>query len=724
MFIDVDEGADVSALRDVPHAHLVAAHRVLLRTTADEGDVEELLRRLGLAVPAGILDQQVGKRPAAIWLTTGAVARAETKKEQKKRRKAKKRAEASTEDELLDRARRIELRALLDWGGAVWRAGKHHYLLPSGLHANAFVKAGHAIGEPRDAEVLASWLLDRFDPETPTSMVVDTGTLSAITLALKAHPNARLGDVAILERYPATDVDLERVLDSISRTGRIAALISVCSSGAIRDRLFNVFRHQGQRNLTWSIDSLVDLKEAQPEQGQIRSWVVLPRDDKAIVVESHAGDCKLCRDHERAILVPIDPHTFDAYIPTLQERAMPDVSDGDRNQRVWEACTRTGGIQLEATPDEHVRAARRTGEILSVKIDFSTIIDQEFVQSAHEELQKRIKAHPELLHTDLVLVPEPDVARSGFSRIWSVVSDVIRANRATLPSAGTWSDDLKGLVRGAKRILVFTLGSVTGGSMQRALTGMQHCRQGFGADYTITGLVLHARPESSREWATLENSYERRLYYLWRTYLPSYSPLREESELLERVDVEDASEAAQQFWATRRSVCQGRVPRPETLFWGANAAIRLTAHSRFGHALDQIATYTAVASALQSKRQDRITLPHRRSFELPAVFRSFYDPLIVCSVLRWIRPYEAWWGHSPNAAESVAFDLLERARDDAAVQSMIAAELLVASALGKLPATAAKAAVEERAKRLLDAEPARAFLEIALRLPRERARPT
>src|SRR5262249_52275 len=147
----------------------------------------------------------------------------------------------------------------------------------------------------------------------PTSLVVDTGTLSAVALALKGRSDVQLGEIAILERYPATDVDVERVVDSIVTSGRVAALISVCSSGTLRDRLPSVVGRMEIRPFQWTIDTLVDLKRGQPEGGRIRSWVELPRDDNSVVIESHAADCPICRDHRRATVIPVDPRTFDAY---------------------------------------------------------------------------------------------------------------------------------------------------------------------------------------------------------------------------------------------------------------------------------------------------------------------------------------------------------------------------------------------------------------------------
>jgi hypothetical protein len=702
LFVDVDDGADVATLRDVADAYLAAAAFLVLRTKARRDEVVELLRRLDVRRHAGCLRQEIGEVPTIDWVDPSNVP------------------SPDDQADVILRCRRIELRALLNWGGAVWTAAKHHYLLPSGRHASAFIKSGHAVGEPRDAEVLASWLYDRLHSERPTSVVVDSGTLSSVALALRLHAGPLVDEVAILERYPATDVDVERVVDSIVKSGRVAALISVCSSGTLRDRLRNVFGHMEPRPLAWTIDTLVDLKPDQAHFGKIRSWVALPRDDNAIVVESPATDCALCRDHERALVIPVDPRTFDAYIPTLRERQMLDLHDAANNKELWEACARTKSVLVEATPDEHVRLTRRTGEALAVKLTFTSMLDDTFIAKATNKLRGVLASARDLAAADMALVPQADVERPGYDDLWAAIAAQIPAlKRHTIPK-GDWSPSFRDEVRNANHIIVLALGSVTGASLQRTLHGVQRCRQGSSTNYLLSGLVVHGRPELSRDWQTLKNAYANRLWCLWRSYLPFDSPLRDESELIERVPMDDASAHALAFWEARRLICGGRDTRPAGLFWGANEALRLTPHSFFGEDLDQYATYAAVSSSMQSIRQKQIDPPHQRAFELPAVFRSFYDPLIVCSVLRWITPPEAWWGPTPIAATTVAFDLLERVRDEPEIQAMVSAELLVANALGKIPEAAANDVVIVVARRLLDAFPDWGFLEVALRLPKNR----
>jgi hypothetical protein len=220
----------------------------------------------------------------------------------------------------------------------------------------------------------------------------------------------------------------------------------------------------------------------------------------------------------------------------------------------------------------------------------------------------------------------------------------------------------------------------------------------------------------------LRNSFGGQLHALFLSHLPRFalpsSPIQDEGDLLERrVNPEQLSPNGLAFWHARRDFCGGRASPGTPLFWGQESGQRLSAHSIFGDGLDAVTTYTAVSSALHSQRQRELRRPHRLAFELPAIFRSYYDPLIVASILRWIRPTEAWWGDSPESAEVVVADLLARANGMPKLEAMIVAELLVGAALGKVPRSATILIVME-ARRLREVV-AQDILEVALALPVE-----
>lgn len=703
LFVDVDpDGGDLRSLREAPHTFLASAGWLLVRaeTPDTESDVANIVKRLQLRARCGLLQQAIGVAPSIRWI--GNVP--------------------DGSDGLVERARGVELKALLRWRGAVWESATHHFVLPSGQHASGFIKVGQAIGEPRDADVIASWLLDRFSSTSPSAIVLDSATLTPVALSLRSTLGSAVGRVAILNRYPSTDVDVDRAIEAAAITNRVVGVISVCASGRLRDRMRTTFGLREQ-TLTWSLDSLVDLRPDAQRSGRDRSWVQLQHDDGA-PIQSFAGDCPLCRTFDRSILVPVEPLAFDAYLPTMRERHMLDIVDAGRNRTLWNACSRTNCIELEAKPDAHIQQFRPTRELLPIKIDVQRLLaDDEFLLDASKKFKRLCERHPELLEVDLVLgaSPEPPGTRATLQLVNNILG---RAARYRSFAHGNWDQETIEDVKRARRMMVVSPGTVTGHTLQRALVGVQECLRGAASDYSLFGLTVHARPGRQRDWQTLSNSFGGRLHALFTSHLPRFSlpasPIQDEADLLERtINPESLSAEGLAFWQARREFCAGKATGEATLFWGQEPDQRLSAHSIFGDGLSPSATYAAVASAMHAQRQKEMRRPHRLAFELPAIFRSYYDPLIVASVLRWIRPTEAWWGDSPDNAEFVVQDLLIRANGLPSIEAMLVAELLVAAALGKLPMKAAREIVFEEARRLRDAV-APGVLEVAMALPLER----
>ena len=68
---------------------------------------------------------------------------------------------------------------------------------------------------------------------------------------------------------------------------------------------------------------------------------------------------------------------------------------------------------------------------------------------------------------------------------------------------------------------------------------------------------------------------------------------------------------------------------------------------------------------------------------MPAIVRSYYDPIILGSLLRWLRPQEVWWGADEGDEDLTISILLERSNEAGARQLL--PELLLAAAQGKVP---------------------------------------
>jgi hypothetical protein len=431
---------------------------------------------------------------------------------------------------------------------------------------------------------------------------------------------------------------------------------------------------------------------------RLRTWH--PRPSHSPLVEygaERAETCELCRSSKTATLIPVDPASFSAQLPASVTRIVPSVSDSRDNRRLWELSDATAGaIDMDAPPLE--ARFRPRGSMAFVFHLKRLLTNPEFRAAAIDRLKQLMRdRRKDPISTDLLLIPEHELELAGAADLINEMTPLIGVPGRVLgfPPRGDWAADLVDAVREAERaITVLNIGSVSGTTLQSAVTSIQSARR--PGHYELTGLVLHARPPDIRAWRTLENSYSHRLFYAWHTYLPDWSPLEDEKLTLAGLhpdDLEALSETGRKFVADRRRFpSQGVGASDMGPLWGTNVDTKVSPDSIFGQGIRGVAIYAAVAAAMQRSRYEArdLAAPARRVFEMPAIARSYYDPLILGSVLRWAQPDEIWWGAELGEEAVTVAAMLERATP--AHRPPLLAELLLAAAQGKLNAPGARVA--------------------------------
>jgi hypothetical protein len=701
LFVDLSAGVELERLRALP-ATVLREHRATLLIRAEHPDsaseLREILERWDLQMAAGLLIQSCG-------------------------REAQVEALIGQPEVDMARARAIELEALCDWGHAIWRPTRYHYRLPSGEHATSFIKLADAIRSPRDARVLASWLTPHLDNEI--GLVVDTGTLTSVVEAVQGmmtRDGMEPGPVSVLDQYPRTGVDVDGAVQlSAGDAGRVLAVLSVNSSGVVRDRLTLALDRQGRSLASRQMVIMIDKGEPSRRE-DIETWSPLPGRAPLLERGAAARDrCKLCGDQRKSRIIPIDPFSFDGMFQAQLRPTMLSIDDAKLNWQFWEGCNRCKAIAVESFP--LVQPPVRS-ELMSIRVRLDHLIaEPEFRKVVAERLAQPIgdPDEPFEVKADLVLVPEVEHELPGFADFWAGVGQVVAPGQEAVP----WGpkqpldgDELKDRIAKASHVLVFSLGVVSGWSMQRALVAIQHTHS--KRDLDLQGLAVHARPGKKREWTTLCNSYGRRLHAGFISVLPERSPLQEEQFLLSNVDADDLDDVdTLALFEERLSLCNGESApdgEPFPLFYGAGSGAELTRNSVFGSRLDARSTYAAVASAMAAARSEQDEgAPEIRVFDLDGILRSYYDPLILAAFFRWLEPYEAWWGWQAEEAERTISAVLGRADTDDL--KILIPELLLARALGKVH-DAAFGYVETRRKQLLSTWSGRdrAALDLAGRL--------
>lgn len=721
LFVDVCNQR-LADLRHVTATTFAGGGHVLVRGDGiDLGDVSALADRLGWnRASTAIVRHVVGNEPhvtseSARW------------------------AGERDKTELLRRARAVELMALLEWSRAVWRPQGYHYLLPSGRHAPTFVKLADALRSPRDAHVLASWLLRDLKPSA--GIILDSGTLTPLALALEAlmvRAGLGIGEVKVLDEYPRTALDALAAVKAVDEAHAVIGVISVSSSGNVRDRLAHALQASGVSYHRLHV--LVDASPTEPVAA-VESWLPFDAVDPAVGMAQHSDECRICRDDRTAsLLVAVNPWSFQGMLPDQRVPLMPRPHAALENRRFFELLDAADAVGVHEEPSERIRSQRPPSVTMGVRFRIDALVsDDEIAQEIGRRTEDVLSDEP-VERPDLVLVSAVETGAPDFTpefnRFWSIVRRETGLPEATsYPLDHEWPDDLVARVKGANSIKVFAVGAVTGASLQKALVAVQSIRRADPSHYELSALIAHARPPRWRDWETLLNSYgayddqSPRLRALWLVTLPDRSPLDEESRLLNYA-MDDATllslgTEAKAFFNRRHRLCGpggGLAVPAEPLFWGSQPNARVTPHSIFGEGLRAPALFAAVGAAMERARVDaaragRERIPELRQFEMRAIVRSYYDPLIIAAIFRWLRPWEADWGDEyGSSASSVIGELLARVKETQPEQlHVLLPELLIAAALGKIDSTARDDIVAEATRLLETLDPEqRAPVEVAL----------
>lgn len=689
---------------------------------------EFITTRSARSVPVGIVRFPLAADPDVIWSHPAVVDRDEERR-------------------LLARARAAELDYLLRTGRGIWCPANYHYRVPSGEHTDTFVRVANAFQRPRDAVALATWLYS----QATDGLAIVTDTASFLPLVLGLHQamvaaGFQPGDVVNLGDYPANAYEVEHAVASVSGARHVLGLLSVTSTGTLSHRIADALaRAEVDHVLETLVNRVAPSAEDFPSlnaRGPRQAWLGLGAGSRTYP----SGDqCALCRSPDAGRVIYVDPHSLEPLALAIPDLLTPRVGFARDNRALWELYDAGDGVGVHARPHESTIQLRGNRERLAVRCYPPWLLDpQRFGggEPAHTQFfdlvsgqvaraRERIEAAEKKAEPDpakrfqpkaceLVVTTDEDGKVPGFSEFLKAVAEGLGRNTpwpdervvAVPRPYMTIPDALRPAFEGASDILVLTLGAITGTTMQQLLVAVhdevaRRSERYEGSDARVGGIVLHARPEDTREWAVLHNAFTR-LEALWLTPLPLWSPFEEERDLLALAPEEAL---ASSFLLDRRRFLGGTDPQwekrveasvvdPYAVFWGMPLSIdsgdpdirwkgrdapRLRPGSRFGFRIRATTTFAAVGSSMQQARLEAHpkSAPSWQQFEMPAILRSYFDPPIIAAILRWLRPHEAWWGSRGEDSANVLAEVLARATDED--RKLLLPELLLAAALGKVP---------------------------------------
>ena len=539
--------------------------------------VNESLKNMRMAASAGLVCAPLGAPPSIMWGPDSL--------------KPKERLHADGDPgshnwkSWLLACREVELTALLQNGRGIWRPRHYHYRLPSGRHSATFVRLGDAIRSARDADVLAWWLHEHAVENV--GVVLDTSTIVPIILALRnsmADEGLRLGRIETLASYPATQLEFT---SSVGRAQRgehpVLALLSVNSSGSVRDRLLDALQSTDTNDTAkanspddiasaWALHTFVDkMGDAAYHLDNTR----VGRDQRTSVWSSHGENvemvperCELCNDPRQSRTVQIDPKSFDGLILPDPVLVTPDIRVADAARVFWHLCDQTEAVSLDDDPHPSVSPIRPHGRRMGIVIELENLLRREvpiMVQSSSEvlypikELASAVKDQLQQQHKqneehgwvsskaaiDFIRSAELVVGLDGeFERAEGGGEELVERVVASWDSDAEiigfnltdehHNSQFESSVCNAATACVFVLGVVTGTSVHRVLTWIQEVRRRNGDERCDVGVfVLHLRPSSWRAREVIVNPFGKdRVVAVFESVFPDGpSPLETERKL-------------------------------------------------------------------------------------------------------------------------------------------------------------------------------------------------
>lgn len=468
--------------------------------------------------------------------------------------------------------------------------------------------------------------------------------------------------------------------------------------------------------------------------------------------QSEFGSCSLCNASDKPQPVHINPRNYREVVLPSPSLAMPAIDYAVEAQAFWTRVSRKNGIAIEARPHPGSLEARGKHQRLPVRPFFELVAEpdglEDFVRERVARLRRSVasvrNASDRWRFDDvgLVVANEIDVgtaARPEFAGQGDV--DLGASARIVLGCLGI--DEQVPLVACAagsgtdvsnaeitrhveqldsdKAVLLFSWGAVTGLNLRLLKMQVSQALDATGAGNPMRGVVFHSRPAHPSDWEATVNSFKpsrsepSRLETLWTSSFPWSSPLVDEYLLLDRVDFGsmDISDDARTFlhermrflrfpetyggrpddWSPRFENADAKIG-PGHVFWGMSIdeahQSELRGQSLYGNRLDPMTAYAAIGSTINYTRHSAgaASAPRWVRFDMARIVHSYYDAIIICSILRWLKPGEISWESEPagaaNAANAMKF-LIEQVKNSPEERIILLPELLLADAQGKIP---------------------------------------
>ncbi|GAA3536727.1 hypothetical protein [Kribbella ginsengisoli] len=571
-----------------------------------------------------------------------------------------------------------EVSAMLYRSHAFWRAtDRTHFELPSGEHADSFIRLGGALSEPVNVSRLADWLLPHV--KDGTAILADTGSLLAVLLQLKLDAFERFGwriTIDTLRQYPRGRIDISDllpvILPPLDASRSVLFIESVNASG----RLLQTVSSLIGPDATFESIALCDTSG--------RSSVGLkPLSTQAILrwpVDTD-GECERCI--EGASVVQIDPSTYER-VAANEGRPNGIELNKDRAGRhepFWSAVQRTQAVRLHVNTSGAPAESRHHAVYLDIP---KLLTDRQFRARAIEKLSAFITT----FGPDLILIPE----HSGTEALESLLKATIENETpqfvgvpVALVKDTSLSPDAARIVGPAQRILILDDAVLTGSTAKWLRQRIYQANQIHHGSAEVGLFAVVFRPKDFEVRVMLRRTFTTQqgvsIDSVEDIYLPSGKACSWclEQKLLTRWS--NSFRPPNPLLYDRAKRLDAELS-PPLLFGDGPERVGLFTENAFWGRLDERVAFAAVSAAAQELALEvaKPIEPALQSYaSLALIFSAYYDPIIKAAAFRTLQRNQIH--HSQHDAKITEWLRGERGDSTPGYLS----ELTLAAATGKIP---------------------------------------
>jgi hypothetical protein len=585
---------------------------------------------------------------------------------------------------LLRQVREVETLAFLIWADGIWGDLGYHFIVPSGQHADKFVRMGDVFSDPIAISRSADWIASTI-PES-ACLICDTVLLLPLLQELRVrhvHRFQRDLPVHVLPLYAGTTVEFRASVTELvpllrETRAEIHVVVSVSATGGYVLAIRHEF--ESYPGLTAPIIHTLCHTGVDDEDAWCHVKTQQFPDEER---------CEMCQI--RSPVIEIDQRRFTTRFGT-KILPPPTAPEMQVHAPIIVDAVEQNAFSL------HVDRLDRHGH-LSVFIHTPQLLKSKiFCAAARVELARCLLGFT----PDLVLIPQHDNSE--------IVAEWVRGEGlheiAVFPLTDDLPQDIKDRIAKAKRILLCDDCVISSRTMRAAVEVLQRTKEQVrDDDYQFRGFVLVGRPALPETWQGLRaRFYVNKTYHLysgWLIHLPDrgyggrhHCPWCAERETLGEVllRAKGPARAYLEERCARLSDPNGLQSRIYLLseladtLPGWEAAIHTTPTSYLGSTTD-VGAFVSCAGLIQSIRNKWNTNIERLSsgyaLSLDEMLQRFTDPVIASAILRSIAPQEV---RHAEVARKVRESLREI--DHALQHPVFVSELLLAALQEKLTAHA------------------------------------